>query len=337
MSRAIAIPAQDALKEAGFSSELICVPPSDEDPSVGNVRVLAHRDAALGSRKGRPLLLLHGHPQSSIIWRRMARPLANDGWDVIAVDLRGHGGSDSPLVRDRHAEAGHNELGPPHQSRWRYSKRMMARDAVHVMQHYGYDSFHVVGHDRGGRVAHRLALDNPNKVLKLIVLDIAPTTNLKFATYYWHWFFLIQPWPVPEEMLSRSPETYVNKMVSRLSTASQEVVHPPEVFAAYIEALRDFDKAHATAEDYRASGPGGVDLELDAQDRSADRRLQVPLRVLWGKKGVIEALFDPLKLWQAVTNPQITVTGKALDAGHYLPEEVPEELLDDISSFFGQS
>lgn len=133
MSQARPIPAQEALKAAGFTSELISVPPSEEDPNVGVVRIMAHRDAALGNRKARPLLLLHGHPQSSLIWRHIARPLADNGWDVVAVDLRGHGGSDAPMVHKQDAAKGEDEMGPPQQTRWRYSKRVMAKDAVHVM------------------------------------------------------------------------------------------------------------------------------------------------------------------------------------------------------------
>ncbi|WP_353980018.1 alpha/beta hydrolase [Salinicola endophyticus] len=266
---------------------------------------------------GPPLLLLHGHPQTHVIWHRLAPALA-EHYTVVATDLRGYGDASKPPGEPQHAN---------------YSKRRMAADQVAVMDKLGFDSFFLCGHDRGGRVAHRLALDHPERVRKLMVLDIAPTlamyeaTDLTFATAYWHWFFLIQPAPLPESWIEAAPAEYVTRIMG--SRHAGLAPFDPAAIAEYQRCLALPGAAHGLCEDYRAAR--GIDLEHDRADRTAGRHLTRPLRVLWGAHGVIERCFDALAEWRAVSVAE--VDGEALPCGHYLPEEAPAGVLRHLIDF----
>lgn len=278
---------------------------------VNGVRI-AYRKGGSGP----PLLLLHGYPQTHVMWHEVADLLA-ERFTVVAADLRGYGDSGKPQGGDDHSA---------------YSKREMAQDQVQLMRTLGFERFDILAHDRGARVAHRLAMDHAQAVRRLILLDIAPTlamysqTNETFARAYWHWFFLIRPAPLPETLLQADPE-----LVLRSAVATRADHIQPFSDAAYAEYLRCMKlpgTIHAFCEDYRASA--GIDLDHDRQDRAAGRLIQAPLLVLWGAKGVVQRCFDPLKEWREVA---VDVRGKALPAGHYLAEEVPELLLEEALAF----
>lgn len=265
---------------------------------------------------GPPLLLLHGHPQTHLIWHRLAAPLA-ERFTVVATDLRGYGDSGKPAS------------DPEHHG---YSKRVMAADQVAVMRALGFERFRVCGHDRGGRVAHRMAMDHAERVERLMLLDIAPTlamyeqTDRAFATAYFHWFFLIQPAPFPESMIEANPQAYVSLTMGGRHAGLE--CFDPEALAEYQRCLAQPGAVHGLCEDYRASAT--IDLEHDRTDRAAGRLIECPLRVLWGRQGVIERCFDALAEWQKVARE---VDGEALDCGHYLPEEAPDEVLRHIDDF----
>jgi haloacetate dehalogenase len=260
--------------------------------------------------KGSPLLLLHGHPQTHAMWHRVAPDLAQR-FTVVLADLRGYGASSKPASSVDHAT---------------YSKRVMAQDMVAVMQFLGHDSFDVIAHDRGARVAHRLAADHPQAVGRMVLLDIAPTLAMyeqatgDFAKSYWHWFFLIQDAPLPERLIEADPAAYVRDVLGRRSAGLAPF--DSRVLREYQRSLARPGAAHAVCEDYRASAT--IDLEHDRLDRSAGSRLQAPLLILWGQHGVIQRCFEPLAEWQRVA---IDVRGHALPCGHYIAEEAPAELL----------
>lgn len=288
--------------------------------NLGDVDIAGRVSLASDAQRP-PLLLLHGHPETHMMWHRIADRLA-EHYTVVVPDLRGYGGSSKPPGDPAHVA---------------YSKRAMARDQVLLMEHFGkklgFKSFAVCAHDRGARVAHRLLLDYPELVTKAMLLDIAPTldmyasTTRAFAEAYFHWFFLSQPAPFPEALIEANPRGYVeNLMGSRHAGLSP---FPPEVLDHYVTCLSEPGAAHAMCEDYRASST--IDLDHDRDDRSCNRVIDVPLRVVWGRHGVIERLFDPLALWAVLATQ---VTGRSVDAGHYLPEEVPEEILEEILGFF---
>ena len=264
--------------------------------------------------QGPALLLLHGYPQTHCIWHRLAPRLA-EKYTVVATDLRGYGDSSKPVGL------------PDHRN---YSKRALALDQVEVMQALGQHEFHLVGHDRGARVAHRLALDHPERVKKLAVLDICPTktmyarTDRAFAKAYFHWFFLIQPAPFPETLIGADPEFFIKFLMGRRHGGLQ--VFAPEAMAEYVRCFSDPATIHASCEDYRAAE--SIDLEHDAAD--GVKRINCPLLALWGKHGVIEQQFDCLADWRAAARD---VRGEALDCGHYLPEEQPEEVARQLESF----
>jgi haloacetate dehalogenase len=266
---------------------------------------------------GPPLLLLHGHPQTHQIWHRCAAPLAQH-FTVIATDLRGYGASGKP---------------PSDPTHFPYSKRAMAADQLAVMRHFGYERFLVCAHDRGARVAHRMALDFPQAVERLMLLDIAPTlamyeaTDRAFATHYFHWFFLIQPEPLPETLLAANPDVYVERVMG--SRHAGLAPFAPDALEAYRAALRAPGTIHAICEDYRASAT--IDLEHDRADIERGHKVSCPLRVLWGQEGVIERCFDAPGEWRKVARD---VSGRALPCGHYIPEEAPELLVDEVLSFF---
>jgi haloacetate dehalogenase len=272
-----------------------------------------------GGRVGAPaLLLLHGFPQTHVLWHRVARALAPH-FRLVMPDLRGYGDSAKP--------AG----GPDHAA---YSKRAMAAEAVALMQALGHPRFGLVGHDRGGRVAHRLALDHPDRVTRLCVIDIAPTldmyaaTDMAFARAYYHWFHLIQPAPLPERMIEGAGLEYLHTKLGRWGASGLAHLEP--------EALADYERCftpatiHAMCEDYRASA--SIDLEHDRASRAAGQRVACDLHVLWGARGIVHRHFRPLELWRAQCAGR--VSGRTVDAGHYIPEERPGETAEELLAFF---
>ena len=267
--------------------------------------------------EGPPLLLVHGFPQTKIIWHRVI-PLLSKHFTLITPDLRGYGKSSKPQGLEDHSN---------------YSKREMAQDLVELMKTLGYDSFDLVGHDRGGRVSHRLAADHPNAVKKLMVLDISPTltmyegTTMEFARGYWHWFFLIQPSPIPEKLLGSDPSFVLEQYMGRRYPGKQ--IFAPECWAEYLAGMSDPACVHGMCEDYRAANT--IDLVHDRLDRANKFKLPMPLRVLWGEHGLVNQCFKPIEDWQVVAE---NVSGRTVNSGHYIPEEIPEELGQEILSFF---
>jgi haloacetate dehalogenase len=265
--------------------------------------------------EGPPLLLLHGHPQTHVAWHKIAESLAGK-FTVVLTDLRGYGDS-SKL-----------EGGPRHIN---YSKRAMARDQLEVMRQLGYERFFVAGHDRGARVAHRLALDHPSAVRAVAMLDIVSTaatyarTDKEFATRYFWWFFQIQPEPLPEKIAGADLAFYVGEHL-RVQCKTPGAI-TEEAMAEY---LRCYD-IHCSCEDYRAAAD--IDLEHDAEDRRKGNKITAPLLALWGAKGAVGQLFDVLALWREEATE---VNGRALDCGHLLPEERPAETSSELIKFFGK-
>jgi haloacetate dehalogenase len=266
---------------------------------------------------GPPLLLLHGYPQSHLIWHRVAPALAKQ-FTVVVTDLRGYGLSGKPPDLPDHAS---------------YSKREMAKDQVEVMRQLGFESFDLCGHDRGGRVAHRLAVDHPQAVKKLMLLDISPTlsmyeqTNMEFARAYWWWFWLIQPAPFPESMVAAAPEIYLKKKIGWGHAGLKPFTD--ETYAAYLSYVSDPATMHAMCEDYRAAA--SIDLVHDRDDRTAGRKITCPVNLLWGEFGVVNRCFKPLEDWRQVADD---VRGHTVPCGHYIPEEVPDELSREMNTFF---
>ncbi|NBC33708.1 MAG: alpha/beta fold hydrolase [Alphaproteobacteria bacterium] len=264
--------------------------------------------------EGPPLLLLHGFPQSHVMWHRIAPALA-EHYTVVATDLRGYGDSSKPA-----GEPGHET----------YSKRAMAEDQVAVMAALGFDRFRLVGHDRGARVAHRLCLDHPDAVAKVALLDIVPTltvfetVNQPLATAYYHWFFLIQPGGLPEHLIGLDPEHYLRHTIT--SWGSGADAFSDEAMAQYLRCFCDPAAIHAACEDYRAAA--SIDLAYDRADR--DARIACPALVLWGLKGVMERVYDVVATWRDKADD---VRGHGLDCGHFLAEEKPDETLAALLPF----
>lgn len=275
-----------------------------------------HHIHALVGGSGPPLLLLHGHPQTSAIWHKVAPALAQR-FTLVLADLRGYGDSAKPAGSADHAQ---------------YSKRTMAVDMLAVMQHLGHARFAVLAHDRGARVAHRLAADHPEAVLRLVLLDVAPTlamyeqTSDTFARAYWHWFFLIQPAPLPERLIEADPAAYIRDVMGRRSAGLAPF--DARALAEYTRCLALPGTAHGICEDYRAAA--SIDLDHDRSDREAGRQLAMPLLTLWGEQGVVHLCFDPLAEWQRVAR---NVRGQALACGHYIAEEAPDALLGAAMPF----
>lgn len=265
---------------------------------------------------GPGLLLLHGHPQTHIIWRKVA-PILAERFTVVAADLRGYGDSGKPPADPQHLT---------------YAKRTLAQDNIELMQTLGFDTFDLLAHDRGARVAHRLAMDHPAAVRRMILLDIAPTlamysqTDEAFARAYWHWFFLIRPAPLPETLIDADPDLYLHSVMGTRSAGLAPFMDG--AFEEYLRCLKLPGTARGICEDYRASAT--IDLEHDRADRAANRMLTMPTLALWGADGIVGKCFDPLAEWKKVATD---VQGKALPGGHYLPEEVPEVLLDEVTAF----
>ena len=278
---------------------------------VNGVKIMARKGGS-----GHPLLLLHGHPQTHAIWHRVAQQLAKS-FTVVMIDLRGYGDSSKP-------QGSHDHLN--------YSKRVMALDQIEVMRHFGFSEFDVLAHDRGARVAHRLALDHPKAVKRLVLLDIAPTlamyekTSNQFARSYWHWFFLIQPAPMPERLIEADPAAYIRDVLGRRSAGLAPF--DARALAEYVRCIELPGAAHGLCEDYRASA--GIDLVHDQLDLDDKNFVKQPLLVLWGEQGVVHQCFEPLKEWSKVA---VNVQGKTLPCGHYIPEEAPELLLQQVQLF----
>jgi len=285
---------------------------TQHDIELDGVRLHARRGGS-----GPALLLLHGHPQTHAMWHRVAPALA-ERFTVITADLRGYG--DSARVAP---DADHSA----------YSKRVMAGELVGLMRRFGFERFAILAHDRGARVAHRLAVDHPHAVSRLMLLDIAPTlamyrgTDEAFARAYWHWFFLIQPAPLPERLIEADPVAYLRDLMGRRHGGL--AAFAPEAMAEYERCIAIAGTAASMCEDYRASA--GIDLEHDRADQAAGHRLAMPLQVLWGAQGVVGRCFDVLRLWREVADD---VGGAALESGHYIAEEAPDALLAEAFSFF---
>lgn len=262
------------------------------------------------------LLLLHGYPQTSAMWHLVAPALAEQ-YQVVCPDLRGCGRSDAPPSDDTHSP---------------YSKRVMAQDMVALMQTLGHERFFVGAHDRGARVAHRLGLDHPEQVRAMALLDIAPTremyagTTEQFAQLYWHWFMLIQKAPLPETLIGGDPDGYW-----KAKCFNQAGGNPFSAGALdeYLTMFRNPAVIHATCEDYRAAH--GIDIQHDDED--SNRRLSVPLLVLWGRHGAIETCFDAMALWRRRAEQ---VEGEALDCGHYMAEELPGQITARFMAFYSK-
>ena len=280
-----------------------------------------HINTLVGGKGKEAILLLHGHPETHLMWRGIATSLA-EKYIVVMTDLRGYGDSDKP------------EGGANHEN---YSKRTMALDQVKVMEELGFKSFYLVAHDRGARVAHRLALDYPEKVKKLILMDILPTydmycdTGREFATAYWHWFFYLLP-ELPEHVLGGNNAEYFIKWAfdcPEKGTPERKAFdeeYPDEVLKEYIKCYSDPAGIHAICEDYRASAT--IDLEHDEMDR--DIKIDMPLMVLWAEQGICARLWDVLKVWN---ERAVNVTGKAMPCSHNIPEDMPVETLKLIEEF----
>ena len=263
---------------------------------------------------GQPLLLLHGYPQTHLMWRKIA-PELSKYFTIIVADLRGYGNS---LVL---------KGDPKHKN---YSKREMAKDMVQLMVKLGYKKFFVAGHDRGGRVAHRMARDFRSKILALSVLDICPTldmyehTNKQFAKSYFHWFFLTQPAWLPESMIINDPKKWMKNCLDKWSGNHKF----GKVEKEYLKSFKQKKRIHASCEDYRASA--SIDLEHDKKDRN--KKLNIPIQVLWGKSGVIGKQFDSLKIWQKYSKKKIYGTG--INSGHFIPEQNPKQTIIQLRNFF---
>ena len=265
---------------------------------------------------GPPLLLLHGYPQTHAMWHRIAPRLA-ERYTVVCSDLRGYGDAGKPAGGERSVN---------------YSKRAMAADQVELMRALGFSRFRLAAHDRGARVSHRLCLDHPDAVERVALLDISPTrimyekADTAFATAYYHWYFLIQPFDLPERLIGSAPVYYLRRKLAGWGSAGLSIFDP-RALAEYERCFSDPATVHATCEDYRAAA--GIDLEHDAADAQA--RITCPLLVLWGEKGVVHRLFDPIADWRSVATD---VRGRALPSGHYLAEEAPDQTLAELTAFF---
>ena len=265
--------------------------------------------------KGDPLLLMHGYPQTHFMWHKTA-PKLSEHFYVVCPDLRGYGDSSKPKGKPDHSN---------------YSKRVMGQDMIEVMDRLGFRSFNAAGHDRGGRVLHRMCLDFPQNVKKACVMDIVPThhmfktTDKEFATGYYHWFFLIQPDGLPEKMIGANPEYYLKEKLKRWS--GPNTIFDPDAVKEYVRCFREPNAIHSSCEDYRAAA--SIDLNHDEED--IHRKITCPLLVLWGERGFINKTYDVISTWEERAE---NLRGKVLDCGHFLPEEKPEEIYSELKDFY---
>lgn len=279
--------------------------------------------ARTGGNPAKPaLLLLHGYPQTHAMWHRVAQRLAAD-FSLVIPDLRGYGDSAKP-----------ERAATPEQDHAQHSKRAMAGDMAALMSGLGHRRFAVAGHDRGGRVAHRLALDHADRVERLALIDIVPTldmyeqTDMRFASWYYHWFFLIQPAPLPERMIGGDPSFYLRWTLGGWGAKGLGHIEP-EALAEYERCFCRADAIHASCEDYRASA--SIDLEHDRASRAAGEKIACDTLVLWGEHGVVARLYEPLALWREQCSG--AVAGGAMDAGHFIPEERPDDVAERLRAF----
>ena len=269
---------------------------------------------------GHAVLLLHGFPETHVMWHRVAPALAED-FTVVCADLRGYGASGTPPSTPDHAP---------------YAKSAMAGDMVAVMERLGFDRFSVVGHDRGGRVAYRLALDYGKRVEKLAVLDVVPTSealdraDARLALGYWPWSLLAQPEPLPERLIAAAPDAFVDAALGGWGSDPEAI--PDDNRSLYIDALSDPAVAHAICEEYRAAAT--LDYDADRQDRAAGRQINAPTLVLWATSGPLDAWYEddggPLGIWRAWATQ---VEGEPLPGGHFFPEENPDGTLAELRAF----
>ena len=268
--------------------------------------------------KGPPILLMHGNPFTHLSWHKIAPRLARD-FTVVCPDLRGYGDSEKPPGGDDHSG---------------YSFRAMAQDQVEVMAALGFTRFYAAGHDRGARVLHRMCLDHPDKVASAAILDIIPQHHLlnnvtrSWGTFSWHWFFMIQPYDLPERMMSADPDFYIRK---KLAKSKQGLSFFDEAaLAEYMRCFRNPETVHAMCEDYRATF--GVDLEMDTKDFEAGRKITCPVLLLWGATGGVGRNHKSMDIWPLYASD--IRGGKALPCGHYLSEEAPNETYEELRAFF---
>ncbi len=288
-----------------------------ETQDIAGLPVVFRRSSDWAS--GKPVLvLLHGFPQTHVMWHRVAQQL-KDGYRLLMPDLRGYGDSSHAPGDAEHAH---------------YSKRAMAQEVVDLLDHLGVQDFFLCGHDRGGRVAHRLALDHPARVKKLCVIDIAPTldmynaTDFSFAQAYYHWFHLTQPAPLPERMIGGNAQAYLHAKLGGWGSGGLSHIEP-QALAEYERCFCTPEAIHSACEDYRASA--GIDLQHDRESRARGEKIACDTLVLWGARGVVNRLFKPLELWQAQCAAK--VTGQAVPAGHFIPEERPEATAQTLADF----
>ncbi len=285
----------------------------DHDVDVDGTRIHA---AVAGD--GPPVLLLHGYPQTHVMWHRIAPALA-ERHTVVLADLRGYGDSSRPASEADHAS---------------YSKRAMAADQVGLMRHLGFEQFALVGHDRGARVAHRLCLDHPEAVSRVALLDIEPTRHVfthvdrALATAYYHWFFLAQSPDLPEHLIGADPEYYLRRKIAQWSGGEGTEAFAPEAIEEYVRCFSDPDVIRGSCEDYRAGA--SIDLEHDQVDADAGRRVPCPALVLWGAEGFVGQAYDVLDVWRQYATD---VRGHAVGGGHFLAEEEPAATLAALTDF----
>ena len=317
-----------ASENALFSSALSAVPAEPQTPSPEffagfkreQIKTAGATINVVYGGKGSPVLLMHGIPETHLLWRKVA-PVLSQNFTLVITDLRGYGDSSKP-------PGGADHFG--------YSKRAMAQDQVEVMQHLGFPKFAVVGHDRGGRVAHRMALDHADLVTRLAILDIVPTykcyqtVNQDFATVFFHWFMLVQPPPFPETMLGNSAELFLKYMLFRLGGEVPREGLPDWVdqpaYNEYLRCFRDPAAIRALCEDYRAAA--SIDLAHDKAD--LDKKIECPFLVLWSEKGPFHRMYDVLQTWQ---ERSAKVSGKPLPTGHFLPEQLPDQTIAELKPF----
>lgn len=292
---------------SGFATTLV---------DVGETTIFVRRKG-----NGRPLLLLHGFPQTHLMWHRVAPALAEE-FTVVCADLRGYGASGKPPSRPDHAP---------------YAKSVMALDMARMMQAQGFPRFCVAGHDRGARVAYRLALDHADRVERLAVMDIIPTgetfrrADARFALAFWPWSLLAQPEPLPERLIAADPDAVVDDALAQWG--SDRMCFPPQVRAAYIDALREPQTVHAICEEYRAAAT--IDAARDTEDRRAGRRILCPALALWSEGSALDRWYEdaggPLGIWR---DWAADVRGRAISGGHFFPEQNPAETIAELRSFF---